>query len=360
MSSPSRALKRHGPTEKVTFSREQADKLFQVSLNKKISRSEPVTQGLNNLIFFIDCENDVQRYVLKICGDAWEYIKTESEVNAMKYIAKYTTIPVPKVIAHSSNKNNEFGVEWIIMTHTGGKPLRTSDDENDIWSKLSIDQKRSIINQLVEYVSQLHKKIPRSNQIGNYKSDGQIGQDNELMGPWNNYKEYFYDRLKLTFKTINEQNVYALTRNNLIELIKEVQTLTLPSFDDLPNVFTHNDLGLQNVTVDNDYQINGIIDWEWGGSYPICEEYFHSYKSIVVDEQLTNYLYDQLEQHHLPTPRTIPHFSLLQKLYDLLQTIAPWYLNDLINPEDPMVEKELFKNRDKVEELVQQIKEDLK
>ena len=175
MSSAPKELKRHGPTEGMSFTRQQAEKLFQHYLNKKLSWFESVDEGLNNLLYFIECENDDQKYVLKICGDAWENIKTESEVNAMISVTKYTNVPIPKVVAYSSSKNNEFGVEWIIMTRTQGKPLRTSDDdEDDIWSKLSNDQKKSVINNLVQYVSQLNNKIPRSNLIGNYKSNGDI------------------------------------------------------------------------------------------------------------------------------------------------------------------------------------------
>ncbi|CAF3458075.1 unnamed protein product [Rotaria sp. Silwood2] len=142
--------------------------------------------------------------------------------------------------------------------------------------------------------------------------------------------------------------------------IKEFENLNIPSFDYIPNVFTHNDLGVQNIIISDDNKITGIIDWEWSGSYPICEEYFHSYKPIIYNNQLKNYLYDQLEQHNVPTPRTIQNFSILQKMSDFIQSISPWYLTDLVDPEHPTVEKELFKYRDKVKILVQQIREELK
>jgi thiamine kinase-like enzyme len=89
------------------------------------------------------------------------------------------------------------------------------------------------------------------------------------MRPWKNYKEYFNDQLKLKIKTLNKEKIFDLTREDVMKSIKEFQTFTLPSFDDLPNVFTHNDLGLQNLTLTEDHQIKGIIDWEWSGSYPI-------------------------------------------------------------------------------------------
>ncbi|CAF1254080.1 unnamed protein product [Rotaria sordida] len=245
------------------------------------------------------------------------------------------------------------------MTRTPGKPLRTSTTESDIWPKLSIEKQKLIFDELVEYVTQLHSRIPSSNKIGNYKSNGQIGHDSNLQGPWNNYREFFYDQLELKIKTLNEENIFDPVRDDVMKSIKEFQKLNLPEFNDLPNVFTHYDLGLQNLTVNDNYKITGIIDWEWAGSYPVSEEYFHSYKPIVYDNQLKNYLFDQLENHTIPTPRTISRFTLLQNLYDFLESIVPWYLTKVANPEHPIVEKKIFENRDKVKTLVEQIKQEL-
>ncbi|CAF1405892.1 unnamed protein product [Rotaria sordida] len=84
MSSAPKELKRHGPTKGMSFTRQQAEILFKRYLNKKLSWFESVDEGLNNLLFFIECENDQEKYVLKICGNAWENIKTESEVIAFR------------------------------------------------------------------------------------------------------------------------------------------------------------------------------------------------------------------------------------------------------------------------------------
>jgi aminoglycoside phosphotransferase (APT) family kinase protein len=78
------------------------------------------------IFFFIQCENDSNKYVLKICGNAWTKRKTESEVNAINLVHQYTNIPLPKLLAYSAHKTNEFGVEWIVMTRLIGKPLRSS------------------------------------------------------------------------------------------------------------------------------------------------------------------------------------------------------------------------------------------
>lgn len=344
----------------MEFTRQQAEQLFKRYLNKKISWFEICDSGLNNLLFFVDCENDEQRYVLKVCGTVWTKVKTESEVCAIELVHQHTNIPLPKIVAFSSNKSNEFGVEWIIMTRLPGKPLRSSSDDKDIWPQLTIEQQKQIIDELVQYVHELHSKIPHTNIIGNYQSNGNIGPNSDQMGPWKTYMDFYNDRLKRQIKTLKEDPLFEPIRDDVLQLIKQFQSLTFPDFKDLKNVFTHFDLGVQNLIVNDEYHITGIVDWEWAGSYPVCEEYFRSYKPIVYNDQLKKYLYEKLDELNVPTPNTITNFSLLQKMSDFLLSVVPWYLTSLANPEHPTVEKELISNRDKVKNILQQIKQQLK
>jgi hypothetical protein len=52
--------------------------------------------GLNNLLSFIECKDDTQKYD----GHAWKTIKTRSEIVAMILVTKHTTLPSPKVVAY--------------------------------------------------------------------------------------------------------------------------------------------------------------------------------------------------------------------------------------------------------------------
>jgi hypothetical protein len=89
-------------------------------------------------------------------------------------IEKYTAIPAPKVLAYSSDRNNEFGVEWILMTRLSGGNL----SEINKTRQLSFNEKKTIIRDLADYFSsQMHFKIPRFDQIGALRIDGKIGTD---------------------------------------------------------------------------------------------------------------------------------------------------------------------------------------
>lgn len=245
------------------------------------------------------------------------------------------------------------------MTRLQGKPLRTSSKIDDLWPKLTLNEQKSLIDQLAKYVDQLHHRIPQSNLIGNYQLNGQIGCDSDGMGPWNNYSDFYRDRLNRQFHTLKVESIFDPIRKDVLQSIESFLQLTLPDLCDVPNVFTHNDLGVQNIIVNEKNEIEGIIDWEWSGSYPVSEEYFRSYKPIVYDQQLTNSLFHQLEKYQILTPRNIPHFSLLKHLNDLLQCVAPWYLTNLDNPQHPIVNQELIKNKNKVKTIVQLIQQEI-
>ena len=122
-SDSSELLERNGPTYGISFTRAQADILIQKYLNKTIISFECIDTGYNNLIFFINTMESTEQYAIKIGGRYWNKIKTEAEVKALELIAKYTTIPAPKVLAYSSDRNNEFGVEWILMTRLPGENM---------------------------------------------------------------------------------------------------------------------------------------------------------------------------------------------------------------------------------------------
>ena len=80
------------------------------------------------------------------------------------------------------------------------------------------------------------------------------------MGPWKNYRDYFYDQLDFEVKALKNEDIFTSVREDVLKSIGDFQKLVLPKFDDLPNVFTHNDLRLQNLVVNDQIQIQGIID----------------------------------------------------------------------------------------------------
>ncbi|KAF2429614.1 hypothetical protein EJ08DRAFT_270470 [Tothia fuscella] len=74
---------------------------------------------------------------------------TASEVAVLKYVKEHTTVPVPKVLAWSSDSSNPVGAEYIIMEKATGVQLFTA------WDGLDGSARLSLIEQLTEIEGQL-------------------------------------------------------------------------------------------------------------------------------------------------------------------------------------------------------------
>ncbi|CAF1088303.1 unnamed protein product [Rotaria sordida] len=360
-SDSSELLERNGPTYGISFTRAQADTLIQQYLNKSIISFECIDTGYNNLIFFIDTTESIERYALKIGGRYWKKIKTEAEVKALELLTKYTTIPVPKVLAYSSDRNNEYGVEWILMTRLPGINM-TKICENQ---QLSFNAKKSIIQDLVNYIEQMHFRIPRFNKIGAFKINEEIGTDLNQLGPWSSYEQFIRDRVQANAMDLNTDPVFAPVKDSMLNAIHEFDKLKFPSFTNLPFIFSHGDLDIQNILISIDDpespHITGIVDWEWAGSFPCSEEYFTSYQYFLNnDDNVRNYFLEELEKRNILTPRTIEQFSLIEKFNRFATNLALWDLTDLVNPEHPYVSKKLEKSRSIVQSVICELKNELK
>ena len=355
-------LERNGPTYGVTFTRTQADTLFREYLNQNIKSFERFDAGYNNLIFFIDTLENTEQYVLKIGGRYWNKIKTEAEVKALELIARYTTIPVPKVLAYSSDRTNEFGVEWILMTHLPGENMNTLCKNQ----QLSLNAKKSIIRNLADYIAQMHFKIPRFNQIGALMMNGQIGTDLNQLGPWSTYEQFIHDRVHVEIAVLNKETIFSSIKDSILDAIHQFEKLEFSSFTNLPFVFSHGDLDTHNILISMDNAespyITGIVDWEWAGSFPCSEEYFTSYDYFLHtdDNDIRIYFLDELEKRNILTPRTIEKFPLLEKINEFVTNLAPWDLTDLISPDHPHVNEKLEKSRYIVQSAVYDLQRGLK
>ncbi|CAF4873379.1 unnamed protein product, partial [Rotaria socialis] len=58
----------------------------------------------------------------------------------------------------------------------------------------------------------------------------------------------------------------------MLDAIHQFDELRFPSLINLPFVFSHGDLDIQNILISTDDlespRITGIVDWEWAGSFP--------------------------------------------------------------------------------------------
>jgi hypothetical protein len=64
-------------------------------------------------------------------------------------VSRHTRVPVPKVLAWSSDASNPVGVEYIIMEKAIGQQLFTT------WSAMTIEDQFSLVEQLTQFEAEL-------------------------------------------------------------------------------------------------------------------------------------------------------------------------------------------------------------
>lgn len=167
----------------------------------------------------------------------------------MQYITKNTTIPVPKVYAIHTTRNQHIYIE---MEYVQGEDLDTA------WrteGRLSQDQKKTIFGDIKEYVCILRELQPPAEHLvasalNNPVYDARIGA--RFFGPFNHR-----DFHSLTRRHLRMEDVAMV----LGEEVAKVHTASYRT------CFTHGDLVPRNIIVRNG-RVAAIIDWGFAGWYP--------------------------------------------------------------------------------------------
>ncbi|KAM5490304.1 hypothetical protein MaudMau93_002502 [Microsporum audouinii] len=252
---------------------------------------------------------------------------TASEAAVLEFVRTHTTIPVPKVLAWSSDPKNPVGAEYIIMEKAKGVQLHT------VWGDLSQSGRLRVIESLVLMEKQLlsfqfpaygnlyfRHSIPESSCVFLHKdidsaglycvgpaADSAWSNDNVLKkgiessefdsGPWVNLKcfgEALIKRSLLKGFPSNARKLSACQPINygsssahkkvlgsamaLVPLISSHPILVANSSPTL----LHTDLHMGNifVTEDGPIEITSIIDWH---SITIAPKFIQARWPIVVE-----------------------------------------------------------------------------
>ncbi|TVY36427.1 Altered inheritance of mitochondria protein, mitochondrial [Lachnellula subtilissima] len=243
--------------------------------------------------------------------------KTNSEVATILFVGQNTDIPIPRIFAFDDSRENELGFEWMLMEMLPGVTLRTR------WRKLSRDAKRDLVKEVAKYEAQLFRyKFPvignmflkPGAQLTSYDSayiavlaDTQPAQEENQQlpvlpvlgqlvsmvffwghhitqdvprGPFTNSEDWIRARLTLVL-TDQERILKTSDDEDDMEEAEDAKTLATKLLELLPSIFPsdtcsielsmlcHNDLSMQNILVDSDGRITGVVDWECVSALPL-------------------------------------------------------------------------------------------
>jgi aminoglycoside phosphotransferase (APT) family kinase protein len=187
---------------------------------------------------------------IRKCGTSF---RIQRELNAMAFVRKHTTIPVPNVVDAKLRGCDS----WMLMERAPGTRLDSA------WPNMHENMKSTTIAQLKRCFEQLRNIRPSTSAWIGACDKGPV-YDHRLnngfpCGPFISVSE-FHDFL-----------VAPLTQCPQPELAAKYRKW-LP--DDCPINFAHADLSYEHIFVDEGTgNVTGIIDWEMAGFWPRWWEY---------------------------------------------------------------------------------------
>ncbi|KAI1132260.1 kinase-like domain-containing protein [Nemania abortiva] len=194
----------------------------------------------------------------------------ESQAATMRLIRNKTTIPVPEIYALDTSVNNEIGAPYLCMSFIPGKPV--SKVWFDCSGALPRDEFRlSILTSLAQTMAQFS-----SFAFDRMGSIMQSGSDSTVIGPSYDWDEKEDGSLQVTTSGPYDSTPAFLHQNSIegssenghvwskaAAKVLEAMLDCLPTSDSLSSfVLCPPDFDSQNVLVDDEGTVTGLIDWD--------------------------------------------------------------------------------------------------
>ncbi|KAI9149442.1 kinase-like domain [Paramyrothecium foliicola] len=209
----------------------------------------------------------------------------QSEVATLKFLEQ-TNVPAPTVYDFALDcPSNPVGVGYILLEKLPGTSLR--------WSITTKQQRQRIIGQLANVLIELRKypfprfgclDKPGQPHVGPFARESltdYVGCEMRTVGPFLSLEEYHASTLRLILNLIVRKESYTqrpvdafLIHRFLLDLIPRV----LPSTQENEKFYLkHADNKGDHILVDADFNITGIVDWEWAHTAPLA----HAFNSPI-------------------------------------------------------------------------------
>ncbi|KAL9083859.1 MAG: hypothetical protein Q9159_005535 [Coniocarpon cinnabarinum] len=190
----------------------------------------------------------------------------QSEVATLRFLEK-TKVPVPKVYDFAlEHHSHSIGVGYILMEKLPGKPLSWS-------SEMTHQQKHWIMSQVADILIELRKYEFNSMgsldgqselHVGPFAHESMHGLNAQAAGPFQTVQECRHAELQMVLRAIARDEMYVqqpvdayLVHRFLLDVLSHL----LPPRNGI--FLKHADDKGDHIMVDDDYNITGIVDWEW-------------------------------------------------------------------------------------------------
>jgi aminoglycoside phosphotransferase (APT) family kinase protein len=268
---------------KINLSKKKIYSIIQEKFpNSKITSVTSIEDSFVNPIFSFVLQSG-EEYILKVNNPQWPS-KQNREIYAINYVSEHTSIPVPRIIADSTDGS----LSYLIMEKVTGIDLRNAV----LSGSISSDDFLFLVKEIGSYLGQMHSLT--------FDFFGDMLTTNQIL----DNQQFFWGK---QFKTWSD-----CFRAFCLDMLHWVDTTSFPDYRSLLRekinyysskmtdtekaCFVHSDIQPTNIIVNQD-RISAIIDFEWSyaGSPSFdffltkAGFYFSAFPSLTPSKMYQNY-----------------------------------------------------------------------
>ncbi len=231
--------------------------------------------GHHNVVFEI-AFSDSSQWVARVRlpeNDASErdHIETAmlSEVATLRIVASRTTIPVPTIYHFDVDASNDFGFRYVLMQALPGRHTQTV-----LAKSVPQEHLNTLADQLAGYYHQLSRL--RFDRIGRLWCGRTAEEQPSIIpvpnvgGSFSTSLEYFYVLKKSHNRTITSEHAGDKEWMTAAWVLEQaLPSMIIEDFLHGPFPLCHIDLHYNNILIDDDFNITGIIDWSDSQTVPL-------------------------------------------------------------------------------------------
>ncbi|KAK3353980.1 hypothetical protein B0T25DRAFT_455669 [Lasiosphaeria hispida] len=218
-------------------------------------------------------------------GDGWTPVAVramESQVATLRLLKLHTEIPIPEVYSYDTTINNAIGAPYICMSFIPGRDL------GDVW--FDPDLPTPLEERRVRAMKAIARSCAELAELGSFPKIGSLFMDGQeaTVGPcyhwssegnnkWRVVESGPYDTAHAYFKDHYVPSSSEDTENWGNAKERVIRQTVLPLFPSGRSsggfVLSHPDLDRQNIKLNDDGSLSGIIDWDLAHTQPPCVGY---------------------------------------------------------------------------------------
>lgn len=200
-----------------------------------------------------------------------------SEVATLKFLA-CTQVPAPHVYGYElKSPKNAVGTSYVLMEKLAGKPLD--------WNRANAEQRAWVMEQLANVYLELEKHpIPLTGsllqlsgvaelnqvQVGSFAQLPCFETPEQGLGPFETLEAAYTAIIRQQMRTLANHEVNSLPVDNYLAFLWRLSVLpelTAKSASRVgPFYLKHYDDKGDHIMIDEDYNITGLIDWEFASA----------------------------------------------------------------------------------------------